>query len=524
MLADDVVKDDAPTAIRDRIQLPSGRIIYWLMGLLVVYVIIRGVVAAAMKPFWFDELLTLTISSLPSMKTVWGALVRALDGQPPGFYAVERNVVGLLQSKHIALRLASILTFPCVLLCVFAYAKKRSGEFIGFFCALFLLLTTLFDRYAVEARPYSMLIACFAFALVCYQRIPSPFWTAMLALTLAVAQTLHHYAVLAMVPFGLAEAVFFLRTQKFRWQVWLAFVLGAMPLAFFWPLLVSMRSHFGAHYYENYGYSSIPGTYGAFFLTDSAFATAMVAVSIAGVVGSLFLPRVGAASLSKINDADVAEGTLLLSFVLLPFIAFTIIRVMHGGMRERYVLASILGISLALAATLSLARPRVVALFALFIVCGVAVREFRFWRSNHSLYLVSPAAGVEEFVQKNGHSDLPVVVASGMKYIPLAYYAAPIFSRRLFYLTDEIKALRYQGADTLDKNVLILRDYMPLQVRDFSEFTSSYSEFLVYAEEPDDAGTWLPMYLSREAATMRTVAVEPVRRLYLVTMKDNSSH
>ncbi|HEY1470585.1 MAG TPA: hypothetical protein VGF61_16195 [Candidatus Acidoferrum sp.] len=36
-------------------------------------------------------------------------------------------------------------------------------------------------------------------------------------------------------------------------------------------------------------------------------------------------------------------------------------------------------------------------------------------------------------------------------------------------------------------------------------------------------GTWLQLYLSREAASMRAIAMEPDRRLYLVTMKVDSS-
>jgi hypothetical protein len=116
------------------------------------------------------------------------------------------------------------------------------------------------------------------------------------------------------------------------------------------------------------------------------------------------------------------------------------------------------------------------------------------------------------------------VVSSGMRYTPLAYYASPEFSKQLFYLTDQEKELKYQGTDTFDKNVVILRDYMPLQIRDFTEFTSAHPMFLVYAEEPDDGGTWLQLYLTRGAASMRAVAMEPARRLYLVTMKANSSH
>jgi hypothetical protein len=294
---------------------------------------------------------------------------------------------------------------------------------------------------------------------------------------------------------------------------------------FFWPLLAQMRTQFGVHYYERYGYSSVPGTYGAFFLTDSAFATAVVAVALAGVIGSRFLGRPPSGSLlrERIDATDAAEGALLLSFVLLPIIAFTIVRVMHGGMRDAYVLASILGITLALAGALSLARPGVVGLFAVFVLFSVAVREYKTWRSNHSIHFASPSAGVEEFIAKNGYANLPVVISSGMRYTPVEYYASPEFAKRLFYLTDKEKLYRYEGTDTFDKTVEILGKYMPMQLRDYTEFTAEHPQFLLYTEEPDDSGTWLPIHLSQEAASMRTLDVEPSKRLYLVTMKANGA-
>jgi hypothetical protein len=508
--------DNAATA-GQAVPTPFKRLFLGLMVALVIYVTVRGVVAAATKPFWYDELITLNLSLLPSMKQTLGALARALDSPAPGFYVVQRNVVGLLQNKQIALRLASIFAFPCTLICVFAYAKKRSGELIAFLCAFLLLSTVLFERYAVEARPYSLVMACFAFALVCYQRVPSPLWTALLGLILALAQTFHYYSVFAMAPFGLAETVFFLRTHKLRWRVWLALVLGALPLAFFWPLLANIRTVFGAHFFQRFALTSLPAIYGALFLTDSAFGAAVVAVSIAGIIGSRLLSRPNTPSPPKISDENAVEGTLLLSFVLLPFIVFFIVRVMHGGFRDAYVLTTVLGIVLALAGALSLARPRVVAVFALFVITSVGIREFIFWRANHSLRLASPAVALGDFVQKSGYGELPVVVSSGMAYTPLAHYASPAFFKQLFYLMDEEKELQYQGTDSFDKDIVILRDYMPLQVRDFSEFTAAHPVFLVYGEEPGDGFNWLPQHLSR-VASVRTVAVEPSRKLYLVTM------
>src|SRR5208337_4725202 len=99
-------------------------------------------------------------------------------------------------------RLPSILAMDCTLICMFLYMNKCSGTLVAFLCTLLLLSTSIFIPQAVNARSYSMLVACIAFALVCYQRLPSLLWAALLGLSLALAQSLHYYAIFALVPFG----------------------------------------------------------------------------------------------------------------------------------------------------------------------------------------------------------------------------------------------------------------------------------------------------------------------------------
>jgi hypothetical protein len=516
----EVVREETPEAGQSRFQAPSAKVIHWLMGLLVVYVIVRSIVAAATTPFWFDELLTLTVSSLPNLKAVWGALSRALDSQPPGFYVVEREFIGLLQNKHIALRLASILAFPCTLLCVFVYVKKRSGEAIGLICALFLLLSSPFHRHAFEARPYSMMIACVAIALVCYQRVPSPAWTVTLSLSLMVAESLHYFAVFSMIPFGVAEFIYFLSARRFRWPVWVALALGPAPLLFFWPLLSNFKAYYSPHYWAHYGLSSIPLTYGSFFLTGGAFGFAAVAMCAAGVVGARLLPP--KASPNESIGRDPAEASLLLTLLLLPFPTALATHLMHGMMVDRYVVASVLGVALSLACVMSLARGRVISIFAVFILSTIALHEFTFWRSAHSLRLENPAPPVEALVQKAGHTDLPVVISDGNTYLQMAYYASPESNKRFFFLEDGQKAVQYSGTDSLNKGVQILQSYVPLQVEPLSEFVAAHRTFLFEVE--DQGGfNWLPGYLQAEASSIQLAGADGTRKIYLITVKENST-
>lgn len=524
MVSEDVSRKDnrAGGWTIDRVQEPPKRLAYGLLGFLLFYTVARGLVSAATKPFWYDEILTLTVASQPGLRAIWGALAHGVDAQPPIFHWIVRGVSNLLTNKQIGLRLPSILAMPLTMGCVFVYVKKRSGEWIALLCAVLLMLTTLFLTYTTEARPYSMVMACVAFALVCYQRLPSWRWAALLGIGLALAQALNYYAVFAMIPFGLAEAVVLLRTKQFRWPVWLAFLFGVLPLAICWPLLAEARTAYGAHFWARDGLASLPKIYGAFFFANASFGAAILAVLIVGVIGARFLaPRVIPGEEAD-KESGIAEGTLLLGFLALPVMTLAITKVLHGGMVERYVLATTIGITLAIACVLSLARGKVVAVFAIFVLSAVGIHEFSFWRSVHSFRLENPATPVEEFVGKAGHTELPVAVSNGLAYLPFAYYASPNWANRFVFLTDEREAVQYFGIDTADKNLTLLRGYVPLHVSDFSEFTSLHPEFLLYAEDTGYDFDWLPYHLSHEPWSLQVLAMEQNRRLYLVTRKEEA--
>jgi hypothetical protein len=345
---------------------------------------------------------------------------------------------------------------------------------------------------------------------------------AMLGVSFMLAESLHYYALFSMLPFWVAESVYSLRARRFRWQVWAALALGPLPLFFFWPLLSNLRAYFGTHIWTHYGLSSIPLTYGSFFLTGGAFGFAVIAMCIAGVVGARLLPTRDMIE-AKV-ERDPVEATLLLAFLVLPFPTALATNLMHGAMLDRYVLASVLGIALAMACVLSLARERIVLLFAVFVFSSVAIHEFSFWRSAHSFRLDNPAPPVEALMQKAGHTDLPVVVSDGITYLQLAYYASPEWKKRFVFLEDSSKAVQYMGTDSIDKNLVVLRRYMPMQVDSLPEFVAAHPTFLLYVEDPGAGFDWLPNYFSGEASSVQALLMEGIRRVYLVKMKEDFAH
>jgi hypothetical protein len=498
----------------------SKKLTYGLLELLLVYSFVRNVLAAAGKPLWYDELLTLTVSFQGSWKNIIVALRAHLDAQPPLFYVIENFASHLLHNQEIALRLPSVLAFLCTLACVFVYARKRNGEVIALLCTFFLLMTDLFHHYAIEARPYSLAVACIAFALVCYQRVPSLFWTVMFAIILALGESLHYYLVFAFVPFVGAELVFLLREGKFRWQVWAALALGVAPLLIFWPLLSSQKNYYGQHFWGHFSLFAIPEIYGSFLTTGGALGFATLAVCLVGVIATRCL----SARLLPGEDGgnkDSIEGTLLVLLVALPITTYILTKALHGPMQERFVLPTVLGLSLGMGCVLKFARMRGMVLASFFILMCVGIHEVSFWRSVRSPRLDNPAESVENFVQKVGYPDLPVVLSNGLTFVQFTHYESPEWKQRFLFPLDEQKELQYVGTDSMSKNLKIFRRYTPQPMPDLTEFTISNPTFLLYHEEPIHGSDWLSKYLP-SVSSMQILAEDGNQVVYLVNMKEGS--
>src|SRR5580704_17187489 len=226
----------------------AERVATWGALALVLYAALRGLFGAASKAFWFDEICTWIVARQPTVAGIWDALKNASDAHPPLFYLIERAASHLTVDPQIALRIPSILGFCCVLWCLFIFIRTRTTGYVALLSVATVMSTALFG-FMAEARPYSMVVACISFALVCYQRAPALGWVIGLAASLVVAQSLHYYALLALVPFGVAEGILWFKARHFRPVVWAALGCGLLPLFAFWPLLSQIRAVYGKHFW-----------------------------------------------------------------------------------------------------------------------------------------------------------------------------------------------------------------------------------------------------------------------------------
>jgi 4-amino-4-deoxy-L-arabinose transferase-like glycosyltransferase len=489
--------------------------------ILIVYAAIAGVFRAVFKPLWYDELYTLALARQPSASAIWDALAHAVDTFPPPFYLVEKAADRLVPGEAIALRLPSILGCCCAILCVFVFVRRRSGSTCALLCAAVPLLSTLYDPYATEARGYSLSAACLALALVCYQRANSIRWTLLMALSLAAAGSFHYYAVFALFPFALAELALFWETRRLRPGVILALLCGVTPLALFSPLLMSVKDYYGRDFWAQATLNRLEEMYGWFFHLPTSLGIAVTMLAVLWVLGPpAFRKHKDSTAISP--SVPLHEAMLVVGLLALPCVLFVVAKVTHSGLANRYSFPSLLGFPLAAGYILARLDRKVVALLGMFIFFSVAVQESLSWLG--SLYQWKhpfSADSVGYLVKEAGEDQLPVVVSDGIDFLQIEHYASPEWAKRFACLVEPPKARIYAKTDNVDKNLLVLRSYVPLPIYEFQEFAANHPEFLLYSRG-EGRWDWWPSRLLDDGytLTLRSVNADHTAKVYLVKMNN----
>jgi 4-amino-4-deoxy-L-arabinose transferase-like glycosyltransferase len=506
---------------RDEILARAG------LAALIAYSVVRSVIAAAAKPFWFDEICTWIIAHLSGPHEIWQALEKAADGQPPLFYLIESHFGNLASNHEIAFRIPSILAFACILIFTFAFARKRTTAANAVLCSALLLLTILFDTYAIEARPYSLEVACFALAILCYQHAPSTRWMLLMALSLALAENLHYYAVFPLVPFGAAEIAFTAKTRRFRLSVWLALICGCLPLLWLFPLLRALTQTYGQNLLAPASLVRAFAIYGWIFASHSnvvlvsalVIAAAAAILIAAAAVTEAFLKSPSLRS-EWIADPTSHEQILALGFLALPFIAYAGAKIAHGALVDRYVLSMVLGVPLAASQLIPRLGKKNRTIFVAAIILLLAGREARFWISQDH-HIAQPQFSwirAQQMVNAAGHPDLPVAISSAVQYLELNHYAPPDLNRRLIFLADPPKAIEYDGSDSGDRQMLILRQYAPMQVEEFPQFKLAHREFLLLSNGDARLDWWPTRFRAEPSTELRALGTQGPWTIYLVNL------
>lgn len=469
-----------------------------LLAVILAYVTATSLWEAGQRPFWFDEVFTAVLTRMPSFADVIVALRDSADTSGPGYYVIQRALAGVVTDPHVAYRLSSVLATPLVGLILYAFARRDLPAISGIVAVFVVLASQLYHGYSVEARPYALMVLGVCLSALAWQRADDWRWRVALVLSVAGTSAVHYYAVFALVPLGAAELTRLLRTRQMRWAVWTAFAGGGATLLALWPLLSGLRSYYGENYWSTPSIGKALTTYD----TVSSIGFPGGGLGVALMLGLVLLGVLGR---SVFNRGEVSTPwppaetlVLIMGLIGLPFIAVAISWVMNGGYTDRYALGVIPGLALGAAYASGALEPRHRVWLLAAVLCLSATHELAFWGSGGravGLRQFPPVAAQDAVIATAAPLGLPMMVANGLDFVPLAYYHAdstvPIVG-----VTDHEAAIRYMGTDSVDRDLVVLSRYMPIRVEDFAAFTAAHPTFLLLSR-PGPFSWWTNLLLDR---------------------------
>lgn len=504
------------------------KFIPYALAATILYVALRCVLEAVARPFWFDELCTWAVVQQGGPRAIWNALWQSVDGQPPFYYMIVRFATWFVKTPEISYRIPSIAGLCATMVFVYLMVRKLTNPIVGYLGALLIALTPLYHFYAVEARPYTLVVAFMAAAVHCYQNASSKKWIVAMGLCLMFAQGVHYYAILMFMPLAIAEASLSMTQRRIRWGIWASLGVGVLPLIVCWPLLFRFKHYYGAHFGSHQTFLETMADYGWFIHSrDFAISRVVAGLPVAIILIALLIAIRSGRGNGQPSIKNISDFVLPIGFLCLPVFMFLVTEAAHSGLADRYTLVSILGLPLTLTVLSPLEGSRFVRVLAIIAIVWLGYegsREEKYYYSySPEMVFSNPSDSFQRLSSQAGHPELPLVVSHSDDFIQLWYYAPPGFRPRFLWNSDPVEALAYKGFDTSDLELMALKKVIPLQEQRFGDFIDTHPAFLLYSSGKDVVGDWWPRRLAHDGYYLDLVAKSQQERLYLVRRPGSGS-
>jgi len=475
----------------------SDRLAYALMALATGLYAVTTVQAAIADPYWMDEVLAVWTARLPSVGAVWGALSKGAEFSPPLFHWLLHALVRIGLHGRLAMRAPSILAVYGVAWCAFVLVRRRRELGVAALAFTFVVSCGLVD-YAVQARPYALVVLGFSLAVVVWhgfeRRTRKGLAAAAIAGALALAVGLHFYAVVLAGTLGLVELAWSVKHRRLRWPVLAAIAAGGASILVWWPILqhVSAFNHgdtAAPYYYAHPTPTKLAAVYVGVMAGHTAIlASPLLLLMVTGVAAFVFSLR----TRWRIGDLDlVGVGACLIPVVVYGFA----VAISHT-FNERYTIACALGLALVMArsaAALPQARWVAPALGMILLVGSLSPLR------------TQPLADdlrADAVLAERAPPGLPIVTGNGLRFLELSENTDPKTAARLVYLTapDE----RELSDPTNEHQVERWKTIDPrLAVGPAAAFFATHHTVLLFRDP--DAAAEVPSLFDPDGATVEVV-------------------
>jgi len=466
---------------------------------------------AAHRPLWYDELFSYYVSMSPTWERFIGS-VRNVDLNPPLSYLFVRSSVALFGDTPFAVRLPCMLGFLAASLIVYRLITKRLGAGFGL-AALGIFWSSSLTQFAVEARPYGLLLAFFTIGMLCWLNAAEAdrwtLWHAGLAIAIAAMFLTHCFSLPFAAAIGAGELARAIVSRRIDRRVWTMLIVPLSVL----PIYVPLARNAGAILFPPEFAATLAGIPKFYLVALFPLLPAMITILLFWLPGRRSGRPVPWGELAQPHEIVFSIAAVLAPTVTISYSIWN-----HSPFWPRYGIGIVLGVTLILTALLAVAirrnpgvsRVAAVNILILFCVTKAGTGHLAEEYENPST------------AYRTIRPDLPFVTASALTFLDMDHREVPALVSRLYYLTDPESALRYHS--TIFEGMPTVKKWFPVQanVAAYRDFTSRNRQFLVLGTRsyPED---WLLWKLQEDGAQIRLLDDRKTgyhdRELYEVTLR-----
>ena len=481
------------------------------LALVLVYV--PAVLAASHgKPLSHDELFTLYISRARNLHDLFRD-IRLIDLNPPLSYLLTRLSLRVVPAEALACRLPEMLAFLVAMLALFTFVRRRIGTLFGLLAAA-LLFSSLAGEIAILARPYALLLAFFALALVSWQGAVDLRGrhraVALLTLALSVTAMLlsHVFALLAWSALAAAELA--RGPRRRRADTFIVLALTA-PLVAGLSYLPMLRNHAASSFPPAFQPTGEDIFVFYFSHIDRELTTLwLTSVAILILLGRRYLRG------SSTFFFTFAEWTAVILTLALPAVQIALLMHAHGAFFPRYGVIACFGAAVLAAGFLAwwTARDLRAALLGTVIALlisgqiGLALRGLPILLNRHPLRASEPFIEPCQVCAITNSIDptLPIVDSSGLTFLEMDHRESAALLHRVYFLTNPAASMQFAHASIFE-GMALEQMLFPIRanVETYPNFLRQHTRFFVYGQYdyPED---WLLRKLQADRADIRVRA------------------
>jgi len=454
---------------------------------------------AALKPFWFDELITFNIARQPSLRTIWQLLLNGADPNPPLSHVFTALSMRLFGNSEIAVRLPAICAGAITILCIYEFLVRRVPPVFASAGAFFYLTTHAFD-YAYEARSYSFVICFSAVALIAWrwshESARRRMAALLLAVSLAAAVSSNYYGLLTFFAIAAGELVATAQRRRIAWPVWLALAAGAAPMFAYLPLVHAAVARF-TPFAWNKPYPQFMVDAYTLMLETSVW---LPLAAVYSVIVILFYERVNlnVRRTPILRQPEFVAVAVISAFPVLGYV----LAVVRGNMiSPRCVIVFCVGISIAVAISAFKLIGRSCTASLLFLLGSFC------WFAYHAGDVASDYSNQRQALDRiiamlpnNG----TIVVPDSLLATTLHIYAPAPLAQRIIFPMDIPAVRKYQREDSSEQNLAAAPQIYSVPIVPFEQFQEGHQVY--YILSPED--NWLLQKLRDDGVRARRIPLD----------------